>query len=70
MTHAEAIHILELLMEGIHPATGEILTEDIFSEPDVIFSIRIAIRALRSQEREQKHRKPGSGKRRGYIYGC
>lgn len=54
MTHAEAIHILELLMEGIHPATGEILTGDIFSEPDVIFSIRMAIRALRLEEREYK----------------
>ena len=38
MTHRRAIDILELLMEGIHPVTGEILTENVLSEPDVIQS--------------------------------
>ena len=53
MTYAEAIHILELLMEGIHPVTGKYLSEELFSEPDIIFSIRLAIRALRSEEKKQ-----------------
>lgn len=47
MTHRQAIDILELLMEGIHPVTGEILPENVLSEPDVIMAIRSAIRALR-----------------------
>lgn len=46
MTQMEAIDILELLMEGIHPVTGEILPENVLSEPDVILAIRTAIRAL------------------------
>lgn len=55
MTHRQAIDILELLMEGINPVTGEILPENMLSEPDVILAIRSAIRALRvAAENERK----------------
>ena len=55
MKQAEAIEILELLMEGIHPATGEILSdEDVLSEPDVILAMRAAVRALRFSAAEEK----------------
>lgn len=47
MSKKNAIDILELLMEGIHPVTGEILPEDLLSDPDVIMALRTAIRALR-----------------------
>lgn len=47
MKQTEAIEILELLMEGIHPVTGEILSDDdVLSEPDVILAMRAAVRAL------------------------
>ena len=55
MTHAETIEILELLMEGIHPVTGEILSKDVLSEPDVILAMRAAIRALRLIDDKQKN---------------
>ncbi len=54
MTQADAIKILELLMEGIHPVTGEILSEDVLSEPEVLLAMRAAIRALRLVEDKQK----------------
>ena len=57
MKHTEAIEILELLMEGIHPVTGEILSDDdVLSEPDVILAMRAAIRALRFSVAEGKNR--------------
>lgn len=56
MKQTKAIEILELLMEGIHPVTGEILSDDdVLSEPDVILAMRAAVRALRFSAAEEKH---------------
>ncbi|MBE5773060.1 MAG: hypothetical protein E7337_03910 [Clostridiales bacterium] len=47
MNHREACIILEKLLEGIHPLTGEILPEDhVCSDPQVLRALHKAISAL------------------------
>lgn len=48
MTSQNALGILEQLLIGVHPFTGEILPDDhVFSEPDVLRALYLAILALR-----------------------
>lgn len=47
MNNERAIEVLEMLLDGVHPVTGEILPEDgIHTEPDVIMALYKATEAL------------------------
>ena len=49
MNNERAIEVLEMLLDGVHPVTGEILPEDgIHTEPDVIIALYKSVEALYS----------------------
>ena len=55
MNNERAIEVLEMLLDGVHPVTGEILPENgPYSEPEVIRALYKGIQAL---SRETKHEK-------------
>ena len=50
MNNERAIEVLEMLLDGIHPVTGEILSENgIHTEPDVIMALYKSVEALYSE---------------------
>ena len=50
MDNERAIEVLEMLLDGIHPVTGEILSENgIHTEPDVIMALYKSVEALYSE---------------------
>ncbi len=67
MTKKNAVDILELLMEGIHPVTGEILPEDLLSDPDVIMALRTAIRVLRLTDDDRETNPEGDNPETKYL---
>jgi len=47
MNNERAIEVLEMLLDGVHPVTGEILPENgIHTEPDVIMALYKSVEAL------------------------
>lgn len=50
MNNERAIEVLEMLLDGVHPVTGEALPEDgIHTEPDVIMALFKAVEMLYSE---------------------
>ena len=50
MNNERAIEVLEMLLDGVHPVTGEILPENgIHTEPDVIMALYKSVEALYSE---------------------
>lgn len=66
MSPKEAKRILELLLQGVDPETGEVLSRDgVLNTPEVIRALFLAARALDSQPTESRiaaHMPPHAGK--------
>lgn len=62
MNNERAIEVLEMLLDGVHPVTGEILPEDgVHTEPDVIMALYKSVEALNSKAGGKKQARSTQG---------